>query len=148
MSNVHVGVDGLARKVNALYVGCLLYTSTSISSSSGALSSEAARAARTAVTAASAALSSSAGSGIGSNFARGIAAGIRAGSSAISAAAQSAAQSALSAAKSKLGIKSPSKVAEKEVGWMWDAGLAQGISGKMALVERAASDVSLSLIHI
>lgn len=118
---------------------------TSISSSSGALSSEAARAARTAVTAASAALSSSAGSGIGSNFARGIAAGIRAGSSAISAAAQSAAQSALSAAKSKLGIKSPSKVAEKEVGWMWDAGLAQGISGKMALVERAASDVSDAL---
>lgn len=118
---------------------------TSIASSAGALSSEAARTARTATTAASAALSSSAGSSIGSNFARGIAAGIRAGSSAISAAAQNAAQSALSAAKSKLGIKSPSKVAEKEVGWMWDAGLAQGIIGKMALVERAASDVSDSL---
>lgn len=111
----------------------------------GTIRSTASNAARGAVSAASAALSSSVGSGIGSNFARGIAAGIRSGSSAISAAAQSAAQSALNAAKSKLGIKSPSTVAEKEVGWMWDAGLAQGILGKMALVERAASDVSESL---
>ena len=90
-------------------------------------------------------LTNGAGSSIGYNFAQGIANGIRAGSSVIRAAARSAAQSALSAAKSSLGIHSPSTVAEREIGWMWDAGLAKGVLGKVQLIEKAAGDVTDSL---
>lgn len=110
-----------------------------------ALKNTADSAARAAVSAASSVLTNSAGSSIGYNFAQGIANGIRAGSSVIRAAARSAAQSALSAAKSSLGIHSPSTVAEREIGWMWDAGLAKGVLGKVQLIEKAAGDVTDSL---
>lgn len=116
-----------------------------LSAMRGALANEAANVAKSAVSAASSALTSSAGSNIGYNFARGIANGIRSGSSVIKAAAKSTAQSALSAAKSTLGIHSPSTVAEKEIGWMWDAGLAKGVLGKVQLIEKAATGVSNSL---
>lgn len=110
-----------------------------------ALKNTADSAARAAVSAASSVLTNGAGSSIGYNFAQGIANGIRAGSSVIRAAARSAAQSALSAAKSSLGIHSPSTVAEREIGWMWDAGLAKGVLGKVQLIEKAAGDVTDSL---
>ena len=107
----------------------------------GTLSSTAQNVAKNAVNAAKNVLSYSAGSSIGRQFDNGIAAGIRAGSSAIASAARRAAQSALSAAKSTLGIHSPSSVAEKEVGWNYDAGIAQGIAGKIGLIEKSASRV-------
>ena len=110
-----------------------------------ALKNTADSAARAAVSAASSVLTNSAGSSIGYTFAQGNANGIRAGSSVIRAAARSAAQSALSAAKSSLGIHSPSTVAEREIGWMWDAGLAKGVLGKVQLIEKAAGDVTDSL---
>lgn len=111
----------------------------------GTLKSTSSSAAQAAVKAASSTLTSSAGSGIGYNFAQGIANGIRNGSSVIKNAARSAAQSALTAAKSTLGIHSPSAVAEKEIGWMWDAGLAKGVLGKVQLIEKAAENVTESL---
>lgn len=116
-----------------------------ITAMQGALVSATSTAAKAAVSAASSTLTSGAGSSIGYNFAQGIAQGIRNGSSAIKSAARSAAQSALSAAKSSLGIHSPSTVAEKEIGWMWDAGLAKGVLGKVQFIEKAAGDVTDSL---
>jgi len=86
-------------------------------------------------------LSYSNGSSIGRQFDNGIAAGIRSGSSAITSAARSAAYAALSAAKSALGIHSPSTVAEKEVGWMYDEGIAEGVLGRMSTIRKAASEV-------
>ena len=118
---------------------------SAVTSCKSSLASEADNAARAAVSAASSVLTNGAGSSIGYNFAQGIANGIRAGSSVIRAAARSAAQSALSAAKSSLGIHSPSTVAEREIGWMWDAGLAKGVLGKVQLIEKAAGDVTDSL---
>ena len=44
-----------------------------------------------------------------------------------------------------MGIHSPSTVAEREIGWMWDAGLAKGVLGKVQLIEKAAGDVTDSL---
>ena len=95
-----------------------------------------------AASAASSALSSGAGNNIGLNFAKGIAQGIRNGSSAIMQAAQSAASQALLAAKSRLGIHSPSAVAEKEIGWMFDEGLANGVIGRLQVIESAASQAA------
>lgn len=118
---------------------------SAVTSCKNSLASEADNTARAAVSAASSVLTNGAGSSIGYNFAQGIANGIRAGSSVIRAAARSAAQSALSAAKSSLGIHSPSTVAEREIGWMWDAGLAKGVLGKVQLIEKAAGDVTDSL---
>lgn len=90
-------------------------------------------------------LSYSAGSSIGYQFDAGIAAGIRQGASTISSAARSAARSALSAAKTTLGIHSPSSVAEKEVGWMYDAGIAEGVLGKIGLIQSAAKKVTSAM---
>ena len=130
------------KEIGTKFVNAIKNAVTSCKSS---LASEADSAARAAVSAASSVLTNSAGSSIGYNFAQGIANGIRAGSSVIRAAARSAAQSALSAAKSSLGIHSPSTVAEREIGWMWDAGLAKGVLGKVQLIEKAAGDVTDSL---
>lgn len=130
------------KEIGAKFVNAIKSAVTSCKSS---LASEADNAARAAVSAASSVLTNGAGSSIGYNFAQGIANGIRAGSSVIRAAARSAAQSALSAAKSSLGIHSPSTVAEREIGWMWDAGLAKGVLGKVQLIEKAAGDVTDSL---
>lgn len=130
------------KEIGTKFVNAIKSAVTSCKSS---LASEADNAARAAVSAASSVLTNGAGSSIGYNFAQGIANGIRAGSSVIRAAARSAAQSALSAAKSSLGIHSPSTVAEREIGWMWDAGLAKGVLGKVQLIEKAAGDVTDSL---
>ena len=130
------------KEIGTKFVNAIKSAVTSCKSS---LASEADSAARAAVSAASSVLTNGVGSSIGYNFAQGIANGIRAGSSVIRAAARSAAQSALSAAKSSLGIHSPSTVAEREIGWMWDAGLAKGVLGKVQLIEKAAGDVTDSL---
>jgi TP901 family phage tail tape measure protein len=76
-------------------------------------------------------------SSIGYSIASGIAGGIRAGVGAITSAAVSAAQSALSAAKGALGIRSPSSVMRKEVGFQIPAGLALGIYDGAKWVTRA-----------
>lgn len=109
------------------------------------LKTDAETAAQAACAAASNALSSSAGNSIGRQFANGIAAGIRAGSSAITAAARSAAYAALAAAKSALGIHSPSAVAKKEVGWMYDKGIALGLLEKLSVIRKAGSEVAASM---
>lgn len=70
-------------------------------------------------------------SGLGSNLARGIANGISAGVSWIRDAAKRAAKSALDAAKSLLGIRSPSKVAERELGMPTAEGFGRGFEGGM-----------------
>ena len=64
---------------------------------------------------------------VGYNIAAGIAYGISGGSGAIRSAAVSAAQNALYWAKRALGIRSPSRVFQEEVGKMIPAGIAEGI---------------------
>lgn len=67
-------------------------------------------------------------SSLGSNIIRGIANGIANGASAIVSAAKNAASSALNAAKNFLGIHSPSKVFEDQVGEEIPEGMALGIT--------------------
>ena len=74
---------------------------------------------------------------IGSNIVRGLVNGITSGAGMIVNAAKSAAQNALNAAKSFLGIKSPSKVFEKEVGKWIPAGIAKGINKNSSIVSDA-----------
>lgn len=64
---------------------------------------------------------------LGYNISAGVASGVRGGSYLITQAAQSAAQSALSSAKESLGVQSPSRVFQDEVGKMIPAGIALGI---------------------
>ncbi|MEM7131168.1 MAG: phage tail tape measure protein [Chloroflexota bacterium] len=66
-------------------------------------------------------------SSIGSNIVSGIAGGISAGSWQIASAARSAASNALQAAKNLLGIQSPSRVFERDVGMPITQGIARGI---------------------
>jgi hypothetical protein len=80
-------------------------------------------------------------SSIGSSIASGIAGGIRAGIGAITSAAASAANAALSAAKSALGIKSPSTVMDRQVGYMIPAGVAGGIYRGMGLITSAMGSI-------
>lgn len=96
--------------------------------------------------AASLVLSYSAGHSIGVQFDNGIAAGIRKGTSAITSAARTAARAAYNAAVSELEIGSPSKLAERGIGYMYDAGLAKGILGRVSLIENAARKV-VSTMH-
>ena len=65
--------------------------------------------------------------GLGKNIIEGIAKGIVNAAGLIKEAAKEAAEKALNAAKEKLGIHSPSRVFEVEVGKMIDLGLAAGI---------------------
>lgn len=86
-----------------------------------------------------------AGSTIGSQFTSGIAAGIRNGTDAIRSAARAAALSALTSAKTVLGINSPSRVAEDEVGDMFDRGVANGLLKNMGLISGAAGKIKSAL---
>ena len=79
---------------------------------------------------------------IGTNIIQGIANGIRNAGSIIVSAAKDAAQSAFNAAKEFLGIGSPSKLFEKEVGRQISAGMAIGISKSAYLVKDAVAEVS------
>lgn len=80
--------------------------------------------------------------GIGWNIVRGIANGIWDGADRIVRAAKDVAKQALNAAKSFLGIHSPSRVFQDEVGLQMDAGQAKGIIKNADMVEDAAEEVA------
>ena len=73
---------------------------------------------------------------IGENIASGLANGIRAGISWVTDAARDIADRALSAAKSALGINSPSRVFEREVGRFIPPGIGRGITRAMPAMEQ------------
>lgn len=79
---------------------------------------------------------------VGSNIIEGVAQGIRNGIGRITSAARDAANRALSAAKGALGIHSPSKVFANEVGKWIPAGMAEGISGNLKVVQNAMNDMT------
>lgn len=74
---------------------------------------------------------------VGNAIVTGIAAGLSAGAGAIANAASAAAQAALDAAKSLLGINSPSKVFEMEVGLQSGAGIALGFDKSRQMVAKS-----------
>ena len=79
---------------------------------------------------------------IGTNIIQGIANGIKGGIGLIVDAAKNVASSALEAAKNFLGIKSPSKVMEKEVGRYISAGIAVGIEKNSDMIDAAMRDAT------
>ena len=87
-----------------------------------------------------------AGNNIGIQFDNGIANGISKGAYAISSAAKKAAQNALYAAKKELGIASPSEVAKREIGYMFDEGIAVGLLERLSAISDATERVSDTLM--
>lgn len=83
---------------------------------------------------------------IGKNIISGIVNGLKNGVGAIISAAKDAAESALRAAKKALGIHSPSRVFEDEVGKMIDLGLAGGIQKHADIVSGSMKELSRSTI--
>lgn len=81
-------------------------------------------------------------SSLGANIISGILKGLSNNASAITDSLKNLATSALNAAKSILGISSPSKVFETEVGLNVDRGFAKGITNNADMVENAAQDVA------
>lgn len=79
---------------------------------------------------------------VGKNIIQGIARGLTSAATEIVKAAKEAAQRALEAAKRALGIHSPSKVFEMEVGKMIDLGLAEGIKNNLGSVTDAMKKLS------
>lgn len=84
---------------------------------------------------------------IGLNVIKGIAAGITGGVSTIASAAKEAASSALNAAKDFLGIHSPSKEAEKQIGLPYVQGIAEGIRKNKDYVEKSAQEVGEAILQ-
>lgn len=84
---------------------------------------------------------------IGTNIINGLVNGIKNGVGKIADAAKNAAKSALDAAKSFLGIKSPSKVFEKEVGYMITAGVAKGINKNSSIVTDALDNLTGNSVY-
>ncbi|MDO4174557.1 MAG: phage tail tape measure protein [Eubacteriales bacterium] len=82
----------------------------------------------------------------GYNLSLGIAAGIRSGQSSVISAATNVAKNAISAAKAALGINSPSKVAEREVGKRYDEGFAKGQIKHAGVVEKSSKDVATQAV--
>ena len=78
---------------------------------------------------------------VGTDIVRGIVRGVTAGASMLFNALKNLASRALESAKSALGIGSPSKVMNKEVGRWIPAGLAQGIQQNTRLVTNAMNDL-------
>lgn len=83
---------------------------------------------------------------IGSNIMSGIKNGIVNAASSVADAAKEAASSALNGVKGLLGIHSPSRVFENEVGKMIDLGLAAGIEGNVSQVTEAMKELSDSTV--
>lgn len=79
---------------------------------------------------------------LGSQIINGIVRGLRNGADAIVSAAKNVAKQALNAAKAFLGIHSPSRVFQDEVGLQMDAGQAKGIIENADMVEGAAAEVA------
>lgn len=77
---------------------------------------------------------------IGKNIVKGIAEGLKNAAGMIADAAKEAAKKAFNAAKDFLGIDSPAKKGIY-IGEMYDAGIAQGISGGRSLINDAISDL-------
>lgn len=83
----------------------------------------------------------------GYNMAQGVASGIAAGQAQAIAAAVTLAKLALAAAKAELGIHSPSKRFQNEVGKMIPAGTAQGIVSNQKVATDAASKMSQAILQ-
>lgn len=83
---------------------------------------------------------------IGKWFALGIASGITTNKSGVISAAIGLATSAIAATKKALKIKSPSQVAENEVGYWFTAGVAQGMVGNIGAVTQAALMVAKAAV--
>lgn len=79
---------------------------------------------------------------LGSQIINGIIRGLRNGADSIVSAAKNVAKQALNAAKAFLGIHSPSRVFQDEVGLQMDAGQAKGIIENADMVEDAAEEVA------
>lgn len=79
---------------------------------------------------------------IGLAISLGIAAGITSGTPAIVSAVYAAINQAILAAKAALGIASPSKVFQQQIGLQMSAGMAGGVTMGAPLVDRAVTDVS------
>jgi len=79
---------------------------------------------------------------VGQYLALGIAAGITSGTPAIVNAVYAAINQAILAAKAALGIASPSKVFQQQIGLQMAAGMAGGMTMGAPLVDRAVTDVS------
>lgn len=78
---------------------------------------------------------------VGMNIIAGIAAGISGGVGSIISAARDAAKAALSAAKEALGIQSPSKEAEKQVGSPLAEGIGVGVRKQEGALRNSLSDM-------
>ena len=79
---------------------------------------------------------------IGLAISLGIAAGITSGTPAIVSAVYAAINQVILAAKAALGIASPSKVFQQQIGLQMSAGMAGGVTMGAPLVDRAVTDVS------
>ena len=85
-------------------------------------------------------------SGVGGNIISGIIKGFVGGIGKITEAAKNVAKNALSAAKNALGIHSPSRVFEQQVGKMIDLGLAAGIEGNLKPVQASMKALSMETV--
>lgn len=77
---------------------------------------------------------------VGKHLASGLSSGISNGRSTVISAAVNMARAAISAARAALGIRSPSKVAEREIGQWYVKGIAAGINRYAYTMQDAVSD--------
>lgn len=83
---------------------------------------------------------------LGTNIIKGIVKGITGSLGSIASAAKDAAKHALDTAKKALGIHSPSRMFENEVGKMIDLGLAAGIEGNLKPVQTSMRALSMETV--
>lgn len=88
-----------------------------------------------------------AGTDVGYQFSAGTATGIRNGEYLVVSAAQDVAKAAVRASRQTLQINSPSRIGEKDVGYWWPAGVAEGIEKGTGLVVDAARTQAFDLAH-
>ena len=84
---------------------------------------------------------------IGSNLMSGLANGIKNGASSVLEVAKNTAKAAAQAAKDVLGIHSPSKVAEKEIGQMFTAGIAKGVKNGASALKKNVTELTGAMIQ-
>ena len=88
-----------------------------------------------------------AGTDVGYQFSAGTATGIRNGEDLVVSAAEDVAKAAVQASRRALQINSPSRIGEKDVGYWWPAGVAEGIEKGTGLVVDAARTQAFDLAH-
>lgn len=88
-----------------------------------------------------------AGADVGYQFSAGTATGIRNGEDLVVSAAEDVAKAAVRASRRALQINSPSRIGEKDVGYWWPAGVAEGIEKGTDLVVDAARTQAFDLAH-